>query len=134
VRGASWVPVSPSRPSARADSLIQVVPSEEVHPQLWVGANKKFRKIPRARVEKMKHDKVSQDRLSIRLVGNGANRRSLMTIAQPRTKQEQEQANKRVLEKQAGRRKKIKDAGIDYDFEGHVSDVCCRSSSSGDPD
>jgi nucleolar protein 15 len=94
---------------------------------LWVGANKKFRKIPRARVEKMKHDKVSQDRLSIRLVGNGANRRSLMTI-------EQEQANKRVLEKQAGRRKKIKDAGIDYDFEGHVSDVCCRSSSSGDPD
>ncbi|GFZ43312.1 Uncharacterized RNA-binding protein [Saitozyma sp. JCM 24511] len=72
----------------------EVVPSDEVHPQLWVGANKKFRKIPRARVEKMKHDK-------------------------PRTKQEQEQANKRVLEKQAGRRKKIKDAGIDYDFEGH---------------
>jgi hypothetical protein len=35
-----------------------------------------------------------------------------------------------VLEKQAGRRKKIKDAGIDYDFEGHVSAACCRSSSS----
>lgn len=37
----------------------QVVPAEDVHPQLWVGANKKFRPVPRARVEKMKHDKVS---------------------------------------------------------------------------
>lgn len=68
--------------------------------------------------------------LSIRLVTCAAVRRSLMSIAQPRTKQEQEHANKRVLEKQAGRRKKIKDAGIDYDFEGHVSAACCRSSSS----
>jgi nucleolar protein 15 len=98
---------------------LQVVPSEEVHPQLWVGANKKFRKIPRARVEKMKHDKVSHASSSNCLIPS-----PLMSFAQPRTQQEQEHANKRVLEKQAGRRKKIKDAGIDYDFEGHVSAEC----------
>ena len=36
-----------------------MIPAEEVHPQLWVGANKKFRKVPRARLEKMKHERVS---------------------------------------------------------------------------
>ena len=37
----------------------KVIPPDDVHPQLWVGANRKFKKIPRARVEKMKHEKVS---------------------------------------------------------------------------
>ncbi len=36
-----------------------VVPKDEVHPELWVGANKKFRKVPRARLEKVRNDKVS---------------------------------------------------------------------------
>jgi len=36
-----------------------VIPAEDVHPHLWVGANKKFRKVPRARVEKMKNERVS---------------------------------------------------------------------------
>ncbi len=36
-----------------------MIPPDDVHPQLWVGANKKFRKVPRARVEKMKQERVS---------------------------------------------------------------------------
>jgi nucleolar protein 15 len=36
----------------------QVIPAEEVHQDLWVGANKKFRKVPRARVEKIRNERV----------------------------------------------------------------------------
>lgn len=36
-----------------------VIPQDEIHPELWVGANKKFRKVPRARLEKVRQDKVS---------------------------------------------------------------------------
>ncbi|WOO86210.1 putative RNA-binding protein [Vanrija pseudolonga] len=71
-----------------------VIPSDEVHPELWVGANKKFRKVPRARLEKMRQDK-------------------------PRTAEQQEKANAKVLKRQEERREKIKAAGIDYEFEGH---------------
>ncbi|WRT65912.1 uncharacterized protein IL334_002863 [Kwoniella shivajii] len=76
----------------------QVIPAEKVHPDLWVGANKKFRKIPTARVEKQKHEK-------------------------DRNEEEQSKADKKLLKKEGSRKRKIKDAGIDYQFEGHVS---CR--------
>lgn len=36
----------------------KVIPKDEVHPELWVGANRKFRKVPRDRLERVKHDKV----------------------------------------------------------------------------
>lgn len=72
----------------------EIVPAESVHPELWVGANKKFRKVPRARLEKVRNDK-------------------------PRTKEQQERANANVLKRQEERRSKIKAAGIDYTFEGH---------------
>jgi nucleolar protein 15 len=39
-----------------------VIPSSEVHPELWVGANKKWRMVPRARLEKVRQDKVSRAR------------------------------------------------------------------------
>ncbi|WWD18143.1 hypothetical protein CI109_102592 [Kwoniella shandongensis] len=73
----------------------QVVPLDQVHPQLWVGANKKFRKVPRARVEKMKHDK-------------------------PRTDEEQVKADKKLKKKESQRKKNIKGQGIDYEFDGHA--------------
>ena len=38
----------------------KVVPKEKVHPQLWVGANRKWRTIPRARIASVKHNKVSR--------------------------------------------------------------------------
>ncbi|TXT04959.1 hypothetical protein VHUM_04042 [Vanrija humicola] len=71
-----------------------VIPSDDVHAELWVGANKKFRKVPRARLEKVRQDK-------------------------PRTAEQKEKANANVLKRQEERRKKIKAAGIDYEFEGH---------------
>lgn len=41
--------------------LMQVrdVPAEKVHPTLWVGAGKTWRKVPKDRVARMQHDKVS---------------------------------------------------------------------------
>ncbi|BEJ18144.1 hypothetical protein CspHIS471_0704210 [Cutaneotrichosporon sp. HIS471] len=71
-----------------------VVPKDQVHPELWVGANKKFRKVPRARLEKVRNDKA-------------------------RTKEQQSKANAKVLARQDARRAKIKAAGIAYEFEGH---------------
>ncbi len=56
----------------------QLIPKDEVHPELWVGANKKFRKVPRARLEKVRNDKVSslesnegRRREGVRLGGGG---------------------------------------------------------------
>jgi len=71
-----------------------IIPEDDVHPQLWVGANKKFHKTPRARVEKRRNEKA-------------------------RTKAQEDEANGRVLAKQETRRKRIKEAGINYHFEGH---------------
>ena len=36
----------------------KVIPKEEVHPQLWVGANRKFRRVPTDRVERVNFNKV----------------------------------------------------------------------------
>ena len=85
---------------------VQVIPADEVHPQLWVGANKKFRVIPKARLEKAKHDKS-------------------------RTQEQQDKANAKLLDKQDKRRQRIKDKGIDYDFDGHVSASLSELSASG---
>ncbi|CAD6574023.1 MAG: hypothetical protein TREMPRED_000991 [Tremellales sp. Tagirdzhanova-0007] len=72
----------------------RVIPADEVHPQLWVGANKTFHKVPRARLEKMHHERL-------------------------RTDEERVAADKGLLEKQEERRRKIRESGIDYEFEGH---------------
>ena len=40
---------------------------------------------------------------------------------QPRNQEQMGKANARVLEKQEERKRKIKEKGIDYVFEGHVS-------------
>lgn len=36
----------------------KLVPKEEVHPKLWIGANRKFRRVPRERVERLQQNKV----------------------------------------------------------------------------
>jgi nucleolar protein 15 len=35
-----------------------VIPKDKVHPEIWVGANKKWKTVPRDRIERLKHDKV----------------------------------------------------------------------------
>jgi nucleolar protein 15 len=36
----------------------KVIPKDEVHPSLWIGANRKWRKIPHDRIARVKHNKV----------------------------------------------------------------------------
>lgn len=36
----------------------KVIPPEKVHPELWVGANRKWRRIPVGRMERQEHNKV----------------------------------------------------------------------------
>lgn len=36
----------------------KIIPKDEVHPSLWVGANRKFRRVPAHRVERLKQNKV----------------------------------------------------------------------------
>ena len=37
----------------------KVIPKDEVHPELWVGANRKWRAVPAARLARAEHDKVN---------------------------------------------------------------------------
>lgn len=37
----------------------KVIPKDKVHPDLWVGANRKWRPVPRDRIVRVQHHKVS---------------------------------------------------------------------------
>lgn len=72
---------------------VQIVPKEKQHPNLWIGANRKYRKVPADKRFKAMHDKI-------------------------RTSEQKDKAEKNLLKRQEQRRQKIKADGIDYDFEG----------------
>ena len=36
----------------------KIVPADQVHPKMWIGANRKFRPSPKGRVERLKHNAV----------------------------------------------------------------------------
>jgi nucleolar protein 15 len=36
----------------------KLIPKSEVHPELWIGADSKFKKVPMARVYRVSHNKV----------------------------------------------------------------------------
>ena len=36
----------------------KVIPKDQVHPELWVGANRKWRPVPRDRLARVSHNKV----------------------------------------------------------------------------
>jgi len=36
----------------------EVIPKDKVHPEIWVGANKRWKIVPKDRIERLKHDKV----------------------------------------------------------------------------
>ncbi|TRM67798.1 hypothetical protein BD626DRAFT_424170 [Schizophyllum amplum] len=71
----------------------KVIPKDEVHPELWIGANRKYRTIPTARISRLQHDKS-------------------------RTDEEQKRVEKRLLKRQREQQRKLAAAGIDYDMEG----------------
>ncbi|KAH7928256.1 RNA-binding domain-containing protein [Leucogyrophana mollusca] len=70
----------------------KVIPQDEVHPELWVGANRKWKAIPRARIARVEHNK-------------------------PRTEESIQKAEKRLLKRQSERKRKLAEAGINYDFD-----------------
>jgi len=67
------------------------IPREKVHPELWVGANKKWKVIPRAKLAREAHNK-------------------------PRTDEEKDRAEKRLLKRQEERKRKLEEVGIKYEF------------------
>jgi len=69
----------------------RVIPKSEVHPELWIGADQKFKKVPMARVYRVSHNKL-------------------------RTEEEKDRVDRRLLKRQEQRKRKLKEAGIDYDF------------------
>ncbi|KAI3618375.1 hypothetical protein CBS9595_002738 [Malassezia furfur] len=78
--------------------LIQMatIPHDRVDPHLWVGANRKFRRVPTDRVERVRRSR-------------------------PRTDAERAQVHKRLLQREAKRRAKLARAGIEYEFPGYQS-------------
>ncbi|KAF8905028.1 hypothetical protein CPB84DRAFT_1772215 [Gymnopilus junonius] len=70
----------------------KVIPKDQVHPELWVGANRKWRIVPKDRVARTEHNK-------------------------PRTETQQARAAKRLLKRQQERQRKLKEAGISYSFD-----------------
>ncbi|KAH9033448.1 hypothetical protein EDB84DRAFT_1270197, partial [Lactarius hengduanensis] len=76
----------------------KVIPKDEVHPELWVGANRKWRVVPTYRLTQAQHNK-------------------------PRSEGQQQAAEKRLLSRQARRKRKLAEAGIVYNFDkvGYVS-------------
>ncbi|KZP25115.1 RNA-binding domain-containing protein, partial [Athelia psychrophila] len=70
----------------------EAIPKDKVHPELWVGANRKWQKIPAARLERLKHDK-------------------------PRTEEEIKDAERRIIKRQNQKKRKLEEAGIKYDFD-----------------
>lgn len=70
----------------------RVIPKDEVHPELWVGANRNWRKVPRDKIARIQHHK-------------------------PRSEDSIRKAEKRLLRRQRERKRKLEECGIKYDFD-----------------
>lgn len=70
----------------------KVLPSDEVHADMWVGANRKFRAVPAVRLERARLEK-------------------------PRTADERDKADRRASKRQAAKKAKLSALGIDYDID-----------------
>ena len=46
----------------------KLIPKDQVHPELWVGANRKWRAVPRGRLTRLEHNKVSMASLYLALL------------------------------------------------------------------
>lgn len=64
----------------------KVIPKDEVHPELWVGANRKWRVVPKDRVARAEHDKVC--RSLFRCVMQDANHYILVFMTAPDRRRE----------------------------------------------
>jgi len=69
----------------------KVMPKDQIHPNLWIGANRKFRKIPHDRIARLEHNKE-------------------------RTTDQQKKAESRLLRRQKARASKLAKLGVSYDL------------------
>ncbi|KDQ21063.1 hypothetical protein BOTBODRAFT_125001 [Botryobasidium botryosum FD-172 SS1] len=70
----------------------KVIPKEEIHPELWVGANRKWRVVPRDRVARVAHNKE-------------------------RSQEERGRVEDRLIRRQEKKKARIAKAGIKYNFD-----------------
>ncbi|SJX64188.1 related to NOP15-protein involved in 60S ribosomal subunit biogenesis [Sporisorium reilianum f. sp. reilianum] len=79
--------------------LLQVkhVSKDKVHPELWVGANRKFAKVPGARLERVVRSRAKSE-------------------------EEHKRTNERAIKRQDERRAKLASLGIEYEFEGYTTE------------
>ena len=95
----------------------KVIPKDEVHPELWVGANRKWRVVPAYRLSQAQHNKVRSRSRPV----------SMMTVLtwllQPRNETQRRTAENRLMKRQEARKRKLAEAGIVYNFDkvGYVS-------------
>ncbi|GAA6051488.1 hypothetical protein JCM3770_004557 [Rhodotorula araucariae] len=75
--------------------VCKVVPDDQIHPKLWVGANRKFRPVPKARQDAARRSK-------------------------PKTDKQQEAIKARLLSREDKKRKQLAELGIEYDFAGYA--------------
>jgi len=73
---------------------LAMIPSQEVDPNLWIGANRKFRRVPMDRGERKRRSKS-------------------------RSAEERAEVNRKLLQRQKKRRAALARAGIKYDFPGY---------------
>ncbi|GAA5892811.1 hypothetical protein JCM5296_006013 [Sporobolomyces johnsonii] len=76
--------------------VCKVIPDDQIHPKLWVGANRKFRVVPKGRLQNAKRNA-------------------------PKTEAQQEAIKSRLLEREDKKRKQLAELGIEYDFAGYAS-------------
>ncbi|GAA6063780.1 hypothetical protein JCM10212_005569 [Sporobolomyces blumeae] len=75
--------------------VCKIIPDDQIHPKLWVGANRKFRVIPKGRRQNAKRNA-------------------------PKTEEQQESIKKRLLSREEQKRKQLAELGIEYDFAGYA--------------
>ena len=73
--------------------VCKVVDADKLHENTWVGANKKFQKVPWRSIARKKHN-------------------------QPRTATQQHRRQEKLIKKEARKRETLREMGIDYDFDG----------------
>ena len=71
-----------------------VLPPDKIHPNLFVGANKEFRKLPWKKLAREAHNR-------------------------PRSLEQQQKLLQKLLKKEAATRKRLSSMGIEYDFGGY---------------
>lgn len=92
--------------------VCEMIPKDRVHPELWVGANRKWRKVPMDRVARVAHNRVR--RLDSACQRSFSSHRS--SYVQERDDASKARVEARLLKRQQQKQQKLAAAGIDYDI------------------